>query len=76
MAYRKKANPALIVIAVVLAIALTFLVVSLCLANAHGNTLVAEWQNWFGIVKKATDEVKTPEDAETVTSALRMLFKI
>lgn len=49
----KKQMIRLIVLAFVLVAVLTFFVISWGLAQEHGNTIIVEWQNWFGIVKKA-----------------------
>lgn len=70
-----KMNKALTVIAILAVIALAFFVTSLCLANAHGNTLVAEWQSWFGIAKKVADNIKDPAQEEVTTNAIKTLFK-
>ncbi len=60
------------ILSIVLIAILTFFVVSLCLANAHGNTLVTEWQTWFGIAKDVTEAVPPKEGTEVVAN----LFKV
>lgn len=49
----KKAIIGWIVLAFVLIGVAAFFITSLCLANAHGVTIVEEWRQWFGIVKDA-----------------------
>ena len=46
-------------IALVLIAILTFFVTSLCMASAHGFTVVQEWQNWFGIAQEAENALET-----------------
>lgn len=59
--------------AIVLIAILAFFVVSLCLASAHGNTLVAEWQTWFGIVKDVTETLPSEEGAEVVANIFKII---
>ncbi len=53
----KKQLLAIIVFAVLCLVVATFFIVSLVLSQQHGNTLVVEWQTWFGIVKRTEDAI-------------------
>ena len=46
------------IVAGLVVVALIFVVVSLCLASAHGHGLVSEWQSWFGIVKTPNTDIQ------------------
>lgn len=41
------------IVGFVIIVALAFIITSLIMASVHGQSLVTEWQSWFGIVKDA-----------------------
>ena len=49
----------LITLALILLVAVIFVVVSLCLSGVHGVSLVEEWQSWFGIQHQVSEAVST-----------------
>ena len=44
-----------VILGTVLFIVCAFFIVSLCLASAHGQDVVTEWQTWFGIVEEVVE---------------------
>ena len=59
-----------ICLGIILAIVVVFFVVSAVLAHFHDNTLVAEWQSWFGIVKDAVEQIPSEETEEVVETLM------
>ena len=61
-----------VVLSVFLFIVAAFFVVSAILAHVHDNTLVVEWQSWFGIIKDAVEQIP-PEETEEVVETLMIM---
>lgn len=59
-----------IVLCVLLTVVLSFFVASIVLAHIHDNTIVTEWQSWFGIVKNAVAQLPSPEEPAEVVETL------
>ena len=63
-----------IVLGCVVAVILAFFVVSLCLASAHGQDVVTEWQSWFGLLEEAEEVVEqVPSVDETVEATMKLV---
>ena len=54
--------------------ALVFIIVSLVMMGVHGNTLIAEWQSWFGI--KAAAVAGAGEAGQTIVEGAKAILKI
>ena len=59
-----------VILGTVLFIVCAFFIVSLCLASAHGQDVVTEWQTWFGIVEEVVETIPPTEEVVEPT----MLF--
>lgn len=57
-----------VILGTVLFIVCAFFIVSLCLASAHGQDVVTEWQTWFGIVEEVVETI--PPTEEVVESTM------
>lgn len=58
----RKTSSWLTIISIVAVVIVAFFVVSLCLASAHGNDVVTEWQTWFGLVESAKEMIEPVEE--------------
>lgn len=61
--YKKKSLGGWIALVVVAVVVIAFFVTSLCLASAHSQTVVQEWQQWFGITKQAGEVIEDVVEA-------------
>lgn len=62
----KKAKIAIVsILCFILVAAVAFMITSLALASAHNQSLVAEWQSWFGAAKEVIES-----GAESVKSMI------
>ena len=65
----------LVALSVFLLIVAVFFVVSAILAHVHDNTLVVEWQSWFGIIKDAVEQIP-PEETDEVVETSKILLNL
>lgn len=70
---RKGKTAIISILCFLLIVAVGFMITSLSMASAHGQTLIEEWQSWFNVVKDTIETLPTEDTSAVIKMPLRLI---
>lgn len=70
---RKGKTAIISILCFLLIVAVVFMITSLSMASAHGQTLIEEWQSWFNVVKDTIETLPTEDTSAVIKMPLRLM---